>query len=253
MLPAGRPAAERWPISASADRASRALRMHSSQFWRWFVPTGADVEVACRPAAASRIAPGVISMPVAIDVDRALGPLERAAAGAAVEHLDAVGVDELAGRSRRCLGRLNLDRAGCVHVQGPLGDVEVVAPHVGQHAAGVFAVVAARPGSGCGRPRGRAPRCSRASAPGRATGPSRCRRASAARAGRTAWPGRRRRCAPSSPCRSGRCGRTRPPCGTGRRTRSAAGCRSGRRPCSCGPPRRSPAPRRSVSVSGFSQ
>src|SRR5262249_60102210 len=60
-----------------------------------------------------------------------------------MDHLDAVGVNVADTVSRLgALGRDDLDRAGLVHAEGPLGDVEVVSAPVGHHAAGVFAVEA---------------------------------------------------------------------------------------------------------------
>src|SRR5205085_1785638 len=77
----------------------------------------------------------------AIDVDRALRPLERATRRPAVEHDHARGVDELAA-GVALPRRLDRDRPGAVRAQRPLGDVEVVGAHVGQAAPGVLAVVA---------------------------------------------------------------------------------------------------------------
>src|SRR5262245_14379995 len=77
----------------------------------------------------------------AVHVDAPVSVLERAAARAAVEHLHAIRVHEAQPR-RPPLRRDDLRRAAVVHVEGPLRDVEVVRPHVGQAAAGVLAEVA---------------------------------------------------------------------------------------------------------------
>src|SRR5262249_37216364 len=66
---------------------------------------------------------------------------ERAAGRPAVDHHDAALIGELQPRVA-LLRRLDLDRPRAVHVQRPLGNVEVVRAHVGQAAAGVFLVTA---------------------------------------------------------------------------------------------------------------
>src|SRR6185312_5526323 len=76
---------------------------------------------------------------VAVDVDASVGSLEGAAAWTAVEHLDAVRVEEALPRVA-ILRLLDLGRPTLVHAQGPLRDVEMMRAHVGQHAAGVLTV-----------------------------------------------------------------------------------------------------------------
>ena len=95
----------------------------------------------------------------AVDFDLALGAREQDPVTAAVVHGDSVGVAVgqcfLFGQ----VWRDDLDRAGAVHAEPPLGDVEVVGPPVGHqsaggvaHAAPATAVIAANPFAVVGMP-----------------------------------------------------------------------------------------------------
>ena len=201
MLPRWQMLAERWPTSAG-QTVSRPVRMHSSQFVLWS-PTGLDALGVLAQRLGKRLFRRALEHAPA-DEDRALGPLEHAvgprsvALELVVDHADAVGVDEHQPRALlRILRRDHLDRPAAVHAERPLGDVEVVRAHVGQRRRRRTPDTSARPGSPCGCPWDRAPRCSRGRGPARATCPSRSRPGPHAWAGRTARPARRRRCGPS--------------------------------------------------------
>src|SRR5258708_953829 len=126
----------RAPISTSAT-GRRRERMQSIQFWRWLLPM-VGRRKSRSPSGGCRIDAGVDE---AAHVDAPGGPSESAVAHTAVEHLDAVGVDEAQSRLA-ALRRMDFGRGAVVHVERPLRDVEVVRSHVGQEAAGVFAIVA---------------------------------------------------------------------------------------------------------------
>src|SRR5262249_23855578 len=78
------------------------------------------------------------------DIDGAVGADEKDAASlAGVNDLDAIGIDVPdAFVGLGVLGRDDLNRAGFIHAEPPLGNVEMVRAPVGHHAPGVFAVVA---------------------------------------------------------------------------------------------------------------
>ncbi len=95
------------------------------------------------PSGSLTMLSGSLREDAAVDVEGALAAGEDAAAGAAVGHDDAVGIDVLhAVRGLGIVGRDDLDGAGFIHAEAPLGDVVVVRAHVGVAAAGVFAIVA---------------------------------------------------------------------------------------------------------------
>src|SRR5262245_5321684 len=78
----------------------------------------------------------------ATDFDHAVASLEDAIRSSAVEHDDAAGVDECEAALGIAGRRLDADGAARAGSHGPLCDVEMVRAHVGQTAAGVFAVIA---------------------------------------------------------------------------------------------------------------
>src|SRR5262245_61009411 len=86
---------------------------------------------------------GLAGEEAAIDVDGAVGTgEEHAACARAVNDFDAAGVEVAdAGRRLGIFRRDDLGRAGLIHAQPPLRDVEMVRAPVGHHAAGVFLVL----------------------------------------------------------------------------------------------------------------
>ena len=77
------------------------------------------------------------------DANGALLTHEHTIGFTAMKHFQPVGIDKSqAGNRFGIFGWDHLDRAGHIHVEGPLGDIKMMRSHVGQAATGVFTVSA---------------------------------------------------------------------------------------------------------------
>ena len=184
-----------------------------------------------RRAAPSGSSSGSLSiLPAVTSIVPSVCPRTRSPASPAVDHHDAVGVDEPQPVSPFS-GGIDLRPARGRPCPAPTGRCRSGARPCRPARRRRTPGSSATPGSGCGCPSGTGSSCSRARAPARARCPSRCPSGTSS-AGRSHG-----LAGPPTPMRTVF---TLPMpavadvldglCGTGCRTRSAAGCRSGRRP-----------------------